>query len=132
VTRRARYRRFWVTALACALIDLAASLRFASFDTGVRFSEWWWLLPILACSALIVQPAWGCVVAGVAAGGVIGDSVDGNAIVTAGINWNAADIFTAVGLLGTAVLLAVRLVRIFPTARTELRQKRLAKAPANV
>jgi hypothetical protein len=103
----------------CVLIDLAATLVFASFDTGVRFSEWWWLLPSLACSALIVQPAWGSVVAGVAAGGVIGDSVDGNAIVTHGVNWNAADVFSFVGLVSIAIMLAVRGVKIFPNARVE-------------
>jgi hypothetical protein len=119
---------FGCVALTGLVVDLAVTASAADFDTGVLYTDWWFVVPALASAALVIRPAWGAAVAGLGAGGVIGLSIDGNAIITAGVNWNAADIFTAVGLVGTAVLLAARMVRIFPDARTELHAKRGRKA----
>jgi hypothetical protein len=61
--------------------------------------------------------------AGLGAGGVIGMSfLDKNAILTGGVLSTPAVVLGAVGLVGTAVLLAAQLVRI-SNAGNELRDR---------
>ena len=100
-------------------LDLLARVSFSHFDTGTRFTGWWFVLPALFSAALVIRPAWGSAVAGIAAGGVIAISTDSNMMTSFGVNWSVGDLFTFLGLVGTIALLVVRTVSILPNARNE-------------
>ena len=82
----------------------------------------------LYAAALIVQPSWGCVFAGIGAGGALGASFEGTAMASFGVGWNVAIVCSAIGLLDTATLLAARVVRIFPGARRAPRARAVVDA----
>ncbi len=121
MTLERRLTWFLAAVFACLALDLAVTRIFATYDTGARSGQWWWLVPALVAGAVIVRPAWGCVIAGIAAGGVLGSAIDGNAVVSLGLAWNVAWLTGWFGLIGITLMLGAQAVRIFPNAKAELR-----------
>ena len=120
---RQRLDVFGWAALVALLIDLVVTALAANLNTALSLQR----IVVSAADTrrlgVFVRPNSGAAMAGLGAGGVIGMSfLDKNAILTGGVLSTPAVVLGAVGLVGTAVLLAAQLVRI-SNAGNELRDR---------
>jgi hypothetical protein len=117
-------RRIWIYA-GSTLITLTvcwfADSRIATFDTGLLFTDWVWLVPTTFFAALIMRPYWTIVFAGLTAGGVVVMGHSGSVAVEMGRAWSVSDLCAGIGLIGCIVALSAQLIRIFPDALAEAR-----------
>jgi hypothetical protein len=120
----ARMKVFLFTTLLTLVVIVGSAVLWAGvvIATGTRFGDWVWLIPVLAVSSLVVQPAWGAAVAGVAAAGVLVLGFSDEQFVSYDVVWSLADIAAGVGLVILALLLARGAFRTFPGAMVELRE----------
>jgi hypothetical protein len=119
---RVRWRRrsfvFLGGTLAAVLVNEGINAASSHYVRGNGFTDWWWLLPMLAGAALIIRPAWGAAVAGIAAGNVALLSSPGS------FTWTSPDrnisVFTGITAMAiTVLLLGFRCVQLFAPALTE-------------
>jgi hypothetical protein len=129
MSKGVRLAIFAVVAVAAVVTTTALNAMFATYDTGLHFGGWWFVLPTLVVVALLIRPAWACAFAGLATGGVIDIATDGRVIVSFGASLSAAFVFSAFGLAGTSLAMSVQIIRVFPNAMHELLNKRIRTHP---
>jgi len=106
--------------LSCAggatALDLAARALHNATGTHPLLRDWW-LLAVLLAAALIVRPRWGAAVAGLAAGGALALSINGEMETAYGHGWSPGFVFAFTGAIGITMLLIAQMVGLAPGPR---------------
>jgi len=120
-----RLMLFVSVAAIAVTIDIAARATLKTADVHPLFRQWW-LFAVFLMAALIVRPLWGAGLAGLAAGGTLALSINGEMQVMGGIAWSPGFVFAFAGAVAVCLLLTAQLVWVVPAVL----RKRLGSSPS--
>lgn len=104
---------FISVAAVAVTLDVTARATLKAQDVHPLFRHWW-LFVVLLLAAIIVRPLWGAGLAGLAAGGTLALSINGQMQELGGLAWSPGFVFAFGGAVSVCVLLTAQLFWVVP------------------